>query len=84
MLQKTNALICWAVTGCAVIKQLICAFVTVYANQRFSHDAAQIMSFEKVIHVLQSHTVQPGSLSTVGSFSTVDPVVGRICLQCKY
>ena len=30
------------------------------------------------------HTVQPGWFSTVGSFSTVDPVVGRICLQCKY
>ena len=24
------------------------------------------------------HTVQPGSFSTVGSFSTADPVVGRI------
>ena len=32
----------------------------------------------------KTHTVQPGSFSTVGSFNTVDPVVGRICLQCKY
>ena len=35
-------------------------------------------------HYVENHTVQPGSFSTVGSFSIVDPVVGRICLQCKY
>ena len=28
-------------------------------------------------------TVQPDSFSTVGAFSTVDPVVGRIYVQCK-
>ena len=33
-----------------------------------------------------NHTVQPDSFSTVGAFSTVDPVVGRIYVhvQCKY
>ena len=33
---------------------------------------------------LCEHTVQPDSFSTVGAFSTVDPVVGRIYVQCKY
>ena len=32
-------------------------------------------------HVQCKHTVQP---DTVGAFSTVDPVVGRIYVQCKY
>ena len=34
---KTNALI-----SCAVTAQLICAFVSAYAKNRFSHDAAHI------------------------------------------
>ena len=35
---KTKALI-----SCAVIVQLICAFVFTYAKSRFSHDAAQML-----------------------------------------
>ena len=31
-----------ALISCAVIAQLICAFVFVYAKNRFSHDPAQI------------------------------------------
>ena len=49
---KTKALI-----SCAVIAQLICGFVFVYANSRFSHDAAQIVVHPepKVLLLTQCH-----------------------------
>ena len=41
---KTKALI-----SCAVTAQLICVFVFAYAKKRFSHEAAQIMSFSRTV-----------------------------------
>ena len=35
-----------ALTSCAVITQLICAFVFAYAKSRFSHDAAHTEQVE--------------------------------------
>ena len=49
---KTKALI-----SCAVITQLVCAFVFAYANNQFSHAAAQMKGSLNRYRILKDHCV---------------------------